>query len=216
MLAGLGIVTVDKSIVGSHLVQIKDGNNQLLFNKVVAVRKGEQTTVFDKAGQGIDEITEAPARKSHSPREFFVSAGIEGSYGKWTTRSGGSTAVSPDHGKEIGLYLKIAGNKNWYIKPSVHYILPFSGASTGLGCFAGLDIGKTFNFFEVSGGATYFSPTTSGEKGTLGYQGFVGLNIQNASVGAKYLALNASDNLGNFSYSQLLLGASFDLFVRRQ
>jgi len=220
---GAGTVSRDKIIIGNHLVQIKDENKITLFEEMVSVREGEQTTVVAKT-EGVmqnneispQNIQQTPSGTQSQYNKYHNVLGLEASYGPWNANVAGYSIQSSEPGKEIGLYLKTITDNNAFAKTSFHYILPFSGATSNVGTFVGLDIGGQSDLVEASVGLNYFFSAISGTTGGLGYQAYLGFKIANASIGAKYLILNGSSNSSyyyssiGYSYSQLLLCASVD------
>jgi len=207
---GTGTVSRDKIIIGSHLIQIKDENKNILFEEMVSVREGEQTTIFAKTtGKGVQPVARELLGQYEQPPNLNV-VGVEGSYGNWTARMDGYTATSFEPIKEIGLYAKNITGKNSFIKSGIHYIFPLTNASNNIGSFLGVEIGGTSDFIEGTLGLNYLFSNVSGSTGGLGYQGSIGVIISNATIGAKYLVLTASSSWGNYSYSQLLFCASYD------
>jgi len=231
---GNGNVSRDKIIVGNHLIQVKNANKDILFEEMVSVRANEQTTVVAKAGEEIQQNTqtepqileqsqpaqiEAPNQYqiSNQPAKYHSIFGLEASYGTWNLNFPGYGSIqSGEPIKEVGLYIKTIAENKGFAKASFHYILPVSGASTNVGTFVGLDIGAQSDLIEASIGMNYLITNVSNSIGRLGYQAFLGFKVANATIGAKYLVLNATDSGGyyysstSYSYSQLLLGASID------
>ncbi|MFA5840377.1 MAG: hypothetical protein WC890_06970 [Candidatus Margulisiibacteriota bacterium] len=148
--------------------------------------------------------------KHHKHPKSPMTFGLEGSYGDWYTVQGGSSTKSSEPVKEIGLYLKTNMSENGFVKYSGHYIFPLSGAASSIGSYAAIDLCGNNDLFEVGLGATYLLPGTSGLTGGLGYQAAAGIIIGNATVGAKYLILNATTSGISYYYSQILLNASID------
>jgi|GEM_PF-4120785 len=224
---GTGTVSREKIIVGNHLVQVKDKDKNVIFEEMVSVRDGEQTTVVAKIGEEPEKITEPSQQNSGTqnetsatptfqPPKFKNLFGINASYGNWSVNVAGYTSQSPEPVKEIGLHLKTLYENNAYIKSSFHYILPVSGGNSNIGSFLGLDFGGQSDLLDGSIGLNYFLPNLSGmgATGGLGYQAAVGMRIAGVTVGAKYLILNGTLNSGyystGFSYSQILLSLSAD------
>jgi hypothetical protein len=225
-LEGAGNISRDKIIVGNHLVQVKDDDMKVVFEEMVLVREGEQTTVFAKIGGVVTSEVKTPQKSDEhlSSSSIISNYGVNATYGSWTANVnvlGNSISTqSSEPVKEIGIYVKGTLDNNTYFKCSYDYVLPLSDGSIN-GSFVGMDFGSQNEYIDGSVGINYSFPAMSGFSsltGALGYQATLGVKLTRFTIGTKYLILNGSGDFTygsntykvNASYSQLLFYVSAD------
>lgn len=215
---GTGIASVGKIIVGNHYVQSKIDNIPV-FEEMVAVKEGEQSTVVAKGGaaplQAAPLAEPAPAAAttpaetktaSQAPRSNTF--GLDVSYGSISLSWLGTTTTTKTSPFGVGLFGRIPIADYCNLVIGGHYVSKVEGVQLSYayvdlaGRTGGLvgSIGINYPFLTIDGASS------SAIQASAGYQAMLGYCITDyLMLGAKYIITNTKLIGADLKFSQAVV-----------
>lgn len=211
---GTGVASVGKIIVGNHYIQAKIDNIPV-FEEMVAVREGEQTTVVAKGGAApLQAAPVAEPAAATTPTETASQAprsnafGLDVSYGALTVSALGTTYTTKTSPFGVGLFGRIPIADYCNLVIGGHYVSKVEGVQL---TYAYVDLAGRTGGLVGSIGINYPSYTVDGVsssaiQASAGYQAMLGYCITDfLMLGAKYIITNAKVAGYDFKFSQAVV-----------